>query len=162
VGTTSSGSSASAALKRSKIAPALAALAGPVTRVSAITGSMARAPDGSACSRRAGPEPKGVGNPPNRLREPAMRHVHLPVEHSDDDLLLAGHVAERLESCALYVTWSPGGYRRPSVDTLWRAAQTSALPAPAAPVVAPTASTPLGPIAALVAFLAAALRPRTS
>ena len=91
-----------------------------------------------------------------------MRHVHLPVEHSDDDLLLAGHVAEHLESCALYVTWSPGGYRQPSVETLWRAAETSAPGAPAARVVAPTASTPPGPIAAFVAFLVAALRPRTS
>lgn len=91
-----------------------------------------------------------------------MRHVHLPVEHSDEDLLLAGHVAERLESRSLYVTWSPGGYRQPAVETLWRATETVAPPVPAAPAVAPSATGLLGPVGTVVAFLAAAFKPRTS
>jgi len=49
-----------------------------------------------------------------------MRHVYLPIEHSDDDLALAGQVAECLESRSLYVTWSGLGYQQPDVQTLWR------------------------------------------
>lgn len=48
-----------------------------------------------------------------------MRHVYLPIEHSDLDLALAAEVAEHLESCSLYVTWGPDGYRQPDVATLW-------------------------------------------
>jgi hypothetical protein len=91
-----------------------------------------------------------------------MRHVHLPVEHSDADLLLAGLVAEHLESRALFVTWSPGGYRLPAVETLWRSVDAESFPPPAAQPVPPASSGPLGPVGMVVAFLAAALKPRTS
>lgn len=91
-----------------------------------------------------------------------MRHVHLPVEHSDADLLLAGLVAEHLESRALFVTWSPGGYRQPAVETLWRYVDAVVSPAPAAQPAPPASSVPLGPVGTVVAFLAAALKSRTS
>jgi hypothetical protein len=35
-----------------------------------------------------------------------MAHLHLPVQHTDDDLALAGALAQMLKSDELYVTWS--------------------------------------------------------
>jgi len=88
-----------------------------------------------------------------------MRHVYLPIEHSDDDLALAGQVAECLESRSLYVTWSEDGYQQPDVETLWR------------PVEAPAAASALEParpahgiwteaLGTVVAFIAALCKPR--
>jgi hypothetical protein len=59
-----------------------------------------------------------------------MRHVYLPTEHSDTDLVLAGQIAERLESRTLYVTWSPRGYELPEVETIVRAAPPEPVPSP--------------------------------
>jgi hypothetical protein len=35
-----------------------------------------------------------------------MAHLHLPVQHSDDDLAIAGALAQVLRSEELYVAWS--------------------------------------------------------
>ena len=35
-----------------------------------------------------------------------MAHLHLPAQHSEDDLVLAHRVAEAVESSDLYVAWS--------------------------------------------------------
>ncbi len=35
-----------------------------------------------------------------------MAHLHLPAQHSDDDLALAGALAQVLRSEELYVAWS--------------------------------------------------------
>ena len=35
-----------------------------------------------------------------------MPHVHLPAQHTDDDLALAGALATMLRSKELYVAWS--------------------------------------------------------
>jgi len=49
-----------------------------------------------------------------------MRNVYLPVEHSEAELVLAGQLADMLESSTLYVTWGPQGYVHPEVETLLR------------------------------------------
>lgn len=36
-----------------------------------------------------------------------MAHLYLPVEHTDADLVLAGQIAERIDSAELYVAWTP-------------------------------------------------------
>src|SRR5262245_17307472 len=36
-----------------------------------------------------------------------MAHVILPVEHSEADLVLAGQIAELIDSAELYVAWTP-------------------------------------------------------
>ena len=38
-----------------------------------------------------------------------MPHLHLPAEHSDDDLVLAANLAEVVGSRDLYVAWTHGG-----------------------------------------------------
>jgi hypothetical protein len=38
-----------------------------------------------------------------------MPHLHLPVQHTDDDLALAGALASVLRSSELYVAWSTDG-----------------------------------------------------
>jgi hypothetical protein len=38
-----------------------------------------------------------------------MPHLHLPIDHTDDDLVLAANVAEVVGSADLYVTWSHEG-----------------------------------------------------
>ena len=35
-----------------------------------------------------------------------MAHLHLPAQHSDDDLAIAGALAQVLRSDELYVAWS--------------------------------------------------------
>ena len=35
-----------------------------------------------------------------------MAHLHLPAQHSDDDLAIAGALAQVLRSGELYVAWS--------------------------------------------------------
>ncbi len=51
-----------------------------------------------------------------------MAHLHLPEQHSTDDLVLAGQIAEAFESEDLYVVWThvdgPGAV--PSVQALLR------------------------------------------
>jgi hypothetical protein len=36
-----------------------------------------------------------------------MAHLILPVEHSEADLVLAGQIAELIDSAELYVAWTP-------------------------------------------------------
>ena len=36
-----------------------------------------------------------------------MAHLYLPLEHTDADLVLAGQIAEAIDSAELYVTWTP-------------------------------------------------------
>ena len=36
-----------------------------------------------------------------------MPSLYLPAHHTDADLVLAGQVAEQMESAELYVTWTP-------------------------------------------------------
>ena len=38
-----------------------------------------------------------------------MAHLHLPVQHTDDDLAIAGALAQVLRSEELYVAWSTDG-----------------------------------------------------
>ena len=87
-----------------------------------------------------------------------MRHVFLPIEHSDDDLALAAQVAECLESRTLYVTWSGVGYRWPDVETVWRAVEEEA-PVPPAPPP-PQHGVWVEAVGTVVAFIAALCRPR--
>ena len=48
-----------------------------------------------------------------------MTALHLPVAHTEDDLALAGALAQILRSEELYVAWSTdGGPARPVVDAL--------------------------------------------
>lgn len=45
-----------------------------------------------------------------------MAHLHLPAEHDDRDLAMAGALARALRSRVLYVTWSrAAGRGRPVV-----------------------------------------------
>jgi hypothetical protein len=36
-----------------------------------------------------------------------MAQLYLPVEHTEADLVLAGQIAETIDSAELYVTWTP-------------------------------------------------------
>jgi hypothetical protein len=36
-----------------------------------------------------------------------MAQLYLPVEHTQADLVLAGQIAESIDSAELYVTWTP-------------------------------------------------------
>jgi hypothetical protein len=51
-----------------------------------------------------------------------MPHLHLPIDHTDDDLVLAANVAEVVGSADLYVVWSyengPGAV--PQVEAVLR------------------------------------------
>lgn len=87
--------------------------------------------------------------------EPAMRHVYLPTVHSEDDLVLAGQVAERLESRSLFVTWSPDGYCQPDVVTMIRAADEVEAPARPEPPPHGLLTEILGRMVAFVAALSA-------
>ena len=50
-----------------------------------------------------------------------MSQLFLPVEHTEADLVLAGQIAERIESAELYVVWTPeGGQVLPEVAALMR------------------------------------------
>jgi hypothetical protein len=45
-----------------------------------------------------------------------MAYLHLPVEHTEDDLAIAGALASLLESDELYVAWSvTAGASRPVI-----------------------------------------------
>ena len=45
-----------------------------------------------------------------------MAQLYLPVEHTEADLVLAGQIAESIDSAELYVTWTPGqGHSAPEV-----------------------------------------------
>jgi hypothetical protein len=39
--------------------------------------------------------------------EDPMAQLYLPVEHTEADLVLAGQIAEAVDSAELYVTWTP-------------------------------------------------------
>jgi hypothetical protein len=46
-----------------------------------------------------------------------MAQLYLPVEHTEADLVLAGQIAESIDSAELYVTWTPGvGHSVPEVS----------------------------------------------
>ncbi len=48
-----------------------------------------------------------------------MTCLHLPVAHTDDDIVIAGALAQLLRSQELYVAWSTdGGPAKPVVDAL--------------------------------------------
>jgi hypothetical protein len=48
-----------------------------------------------------------------------MPHLHLPIEHTDADLVLAANLAELVGSEDLYVAWShDGGAGIPEVDAV--------------------------------------------
>lgn len=48
-----------------------------------------------------------------------MTALHLPVAHTEDDLVLAGALAQALGSAELFVAWSTdGGAARPLVDAV--------------------------------------------
>jgi hypothetical protein len=45
-----------------------------------------------------------------------MAQLYLPVEHTEADLVLAGQIAESIDSAELYVTWTSGqGHSAPEV-----------------------------------------------
>ena len=46
-----------------------------------------------------------------------MAQLYLPAEHTEADLVLAGQIAESIDSAELYVTWTPGlGHSAPEVS----------------------------------------------
>ena len=85
-----------------------------------------------------------------------MRNVYLPTEHSEADLVLAGQLADMLESSALYVTWGPQGYVSPEVETIVR----DVTPEPARPEPLPSLWVEV--IGTMAAFVAAIFGPRPS
>jgi hypothetical protein len=55
-----------------------------------------------------------------------MSQLYLPVAHTEADLVLAGQIAERIDSAELYVTWTPSeGRAIPEVVAELRAAAPS-------------------------------------
>ena len=92
-----------------------------------------------------------------------MRHVYLPVEHSEADLVLAGRLAEALESESLFVTWSHRGYELPEVEAAVRVVEAPGVAVgPAAPPAHSLLVEVLGTMAALVAGLFAVRAHRTA
>ena len=62
-----------------------------------------------------------------------MTALHLPVAHTEDDLALAGALAQVLHSQELFVAWSTdGGAARPVVDALLQFEDDAEPPAPPA------------------------------
>ena len=58
-----------------------------------------------------------------------MAHLHLPVQHSDDDLAIAGALAQVLHSDELYVAWSAeSGAGEPVVAARLQAAPSQPAP----------------------------------
>lgn len=54
-------------------------------------------------------------------------HLYLPMEHTDADLVLAGQIAESVDSSELYVVWTSGhGQAAPEVVAELRTAPPSA------------------------------------
>ena len=82
-----------------------------------------------------------------------MPNVYLPCEHTDADLVLAGQLAELLESDSLYVTWAGSCYEEPQVQALVR------VDPPAAPA-APGHGLLTEIVGTMVAFVAALFAPR--
>jgi hypothetical protein len=55
-----------------------------------------------------------------------MAQLYLPLEHTEADLVLAGLIAESIDSAELYVTWTPGhGQSAPEISAELRATQPS-------------------------------------
>jgi len=64
----------------------------------------------------------------------AMAHLHLPAQHSDDDLAIAGALAQILHSEELYVAWSSSsGAGEPVIPARLHTPEPLADPAPPAP-----------------------------
>lgn len=60
-----------------------------------------------------------------------MSHLHLPARHTDEDLALAGCLAQMLHSGELYVAWSTdGGAARPVIPATVHAHAERPLPPP--------------------------------
>ena len=61
-----------------------------------------------------------------------MPHLYLPTEHTDDDLVLAGQVAEAIDAAELFVVWTPaaGPGAEPRVAAVLRLPERVAPPAP--------------------------------
>jgi hypothetical protein len=60
-----------------------------------------------------------------------MAHLHLPVQHTDDDLAMAGALAQVLRSEELYVAWSTdGGAAVPLIPALLHTSEREPEPAP--------------------------------
>ena len=50
-----------------------------------------------------------------------MPQLYLPAEHTDADLILAGQIAQRVDSAELYVAWTPEhGQASPEVAAMLR------------------------------------------
>ncbi len=49
-----------------------------------------------------------------------MSELYLPADHSEADLVLAGQIAERIESAELHVAWTAGAGRAAPEVTAWR------------------------------------------
>jgi hypothetical protein len=60
-----------------------------------------------------------------------MAHLYLPTAHSDDDLVLAGQVAQAMDAAELFVVWTreAGPGAAPRVEAILR--ESTAPPAPA-------------------------------
>ena len=65
-----------------------------------------------------------------------MPHVYMPSAHSDADVLLAGRIAEAVDSAELFVAWT---------------AEAGTVFAPEAPHAAPAAPAPMNPFAQALA-----------
>ena len=83
-----------------------------------------------------------------------MRSVYLPVEHSEADLVLAGQLADMLESSSLYVTWGSEGYEQPEVETRVRIVD------PTSPPPQPQPTLLVEVLGTMAAFVAAIFAPR--
>jgi hypothetical protein len=60
-----------------------------------------------------------------------MAHLHLPAQHSDDDLALAGALAQVLRSDELYVAWSTEcGASEPVIPALLHMPEPAPAPRP--------------------------------
>ena len=63
-----------------------------------------------------------------------MPQLHLPAQHTDDDLALAGALASVLRSSELYVAWSTdGGAAAPVIPAAIHDAEPEPQPQPPAP-----------------------------
>ncbi len=73
-----------------------------------------------------------------------MSQLHLPARHTDEDLALAGSLAQLLGSGELFVAWSTdGGAAKPVIPATVHAHEQQPLPdLPAPPAVSATATAP--------------------
>ena len=65
-----------------------------------------------------------------------MRHVFMPAQHTDEDLVLAGQLVTALDSAELYVTLTADGqYAAPTVPAAVRDVEIAEPAAPAGPTL---------------------------